>query len=190
MSYTKASGSKTWLWLSAPTISQQKWVCRLLRNTKQRNRSRMVFTSLSQEARGAIRYAWRAAEGSVECEILYDLVRSCLTVVSTRIANRSVKVGHYQLCYGTVYLQPFIYPSSFSISAHREWWLYQNVNTFCRLCCAQTQVSYPRPSSGMNTLIGYDLVPEPKILDAALRACRRLDDLASAIRILEAVKVL
>ncbi|XP_023675779.2 cytochrome c oxidase subunit 5Aa [Paramormyrops kingsleyae] len=41
---------------------------------------------------------------------------------------------------------------------------------------------------GMNTLIGYDLVPEPKILDAALRACRRLDDLASAVRILEAVK--
>lgn len=42
---------------------------------------------------------------------------------------------------------------------------------------------------GMNTLIGYDLVPEPKILEAALRACRRLNDLASAIRILEAVKV-
>nr|XP_024003185.1 cytochrome c oxidase subunit 5A, mitochondrial [Salvelinus alpinus] len=41
---------------------------------------------------------------------------------------------------------------------------------------------------GMNTLIGYDLVPEPKILEAALRACRRLDDLASAMRILEAVK--
>lgn len=43
--------------------------------------------------------------------------------------------------------------------------------------------------SGMNTLIGYDLVPEPKILDSALRACRRLNDLASAIRILEAVRV-
>ncbi|XP_040018924.1 cytochrome c oxidase subunit 5A, mitochondrial [Gasterosteus aculeatus] len=41
---------------------------------------------------------------------------------------------------------------------------------------------------GWNTLIGYDLVPEPKILEAALRACRRLDDLASAVRILEAVK--
>lgn len=41
----------------------------------------------------------------------------------------------------------------------------------------------------MNTLIGYDLVPEPKIIEAALRACRRLNDLASAIRILEAVKV-
>jgi len=41
---------------------------------------------------------------------------------------------------------------------------------------------------GWNTLIGYDLVPEAKILEAALKACRRLDDLASAIRILEAVK--
>lgn len=41
----------------------------------------------------------------------------------------------------------------------------------------------------MNTLIGYDLVPEAKIIDSALRACRRLNDLASAIRILEAVKV-
>uniref|UniRef100_G3WTM6 Cytochrome c oxidase subunit 5A, mitochondrial n=1 Tax=Sarcophilus harrisii TaxID=9305 RepID=G3WTM6_SARHA len=41
---------------------------------------------------------------------------------------------------------------------------------------------------GMNTLVGYDLVPEPKIIDAALRACRRLDDFASAVRILEAVK--
>uniref|UniRef100_A0A3Q0SID7 Cytochrome c oxidase subunit 5A, mitochondrial n=1 Tax=Amphilophus citrinellus TaxID=61819 RepID=A0A3Q0SID7_AMPCI len=40
----------------------------------------------------------------------------------------------------------------------------------------------------MNTLIGYDLVPEPKILEAALKACRRLNDLASAIRILEAVR--
>ncbi|XP_068131791.1 cytochrome c oxidase subunit 5A, mitochondrial [Hyperolius riggenbachi] len=41
---------------------------------------------------------------------------------------------------------------------------------------------------GINTLIGYDLVPEPKIVDAALRACRRLNDFASTIRILEAVK--
>ncbi|XP_058502515.1 cytochrome c oxidase subunit 5A, mitochondrial [Solea solea] len=41
---------------------------------------------------------------------------------------------------------------------------------------------------GMNTLIGYDLVPEPKIIEAVLRACRRLDDFASAVRVLEAVK--
>ncbi|KAJ4922050.1 hypothetical protein JOQ06_021514 [Pogonophryne albipinna] len=40
----------------------------------------------------------------------------------------------------------------------------------------------------MNTLIGYNLVPEAKIVDSALRACRRLNDLASAIRNLEAVK--
>jgi len=43
--------------------------------------------------------------------------------------------------------------------------------------------------TGINTLVGYDLVPEPKIIDAALRACRRLNDFASAVRILEVVKV-
>lgn len=50
----------------------------------------------------------------------------------------------------------------------------------------------PSPSwcfAGINTLVGYDLVPEPKIIDAALRACRRLNDFATAVRILEVVKV-
>uniref|UniRef100_A0A2R8P7Z2 Cytochrome c oxidase subunit 5A, mitochondrial n=1 Tax=Callithrix jacchus TaxID=9483 RepID=A0A2R8P7Z2_CALJA len=41
---------------------------------------------------------------------------------------------------------------------------------------------------GINTPVTYDLVPEPKIIDAALRACRRLNDFASTVRILEAVK--
>ncbi|XP_033634979.1 cytochrome c oxidase subunit 5A, mitochondrial-like [Asterias rubens] len=41
---------------------------------------------------------------------------------------------------------------------------------------------------GLNELHGHDLVPEPKIVAAALRACRRLNDTAMAVRILEAVK--
>uniref|UniRef100_UPI0023DD3EFC cytochrome c oxidase subunit 5A, mitochondrial-like n=1 Tax=Callithrix jacchus TaxID=9483 RepID=UPI0023DD3EFC len=41
---------------------------------------------------------------------------------------------------------------------------------------------------GINTLVTYDLVPEPKIIDAALRGDRRLNDFASTVRILEAVK--
>ncbi|XP_062033442.1 cytochrome c oxidase subunit 5A, mitochondrial-like [Lepus europaeus] len=41
---------------------------------------------------------------------------------------------------------------------------------------------------GMNTRVGYDLVPEPKVIDAALRACTRLNDFASAVPILEVVK--
>ncbi|XP_015391112.1 cytochrome c oxidase subunit 5A, mitochondrial-like [Panthera tigris] len=41
---------------------------------------------------------------------------------------------------------------------------------------------------GMNTLVGYTLVPEPKITDAALLAYRWLNDFASAVRILEVVK--
>uniref|UniRef100_A0A224XN39 Cytochrome c oxidase subunit 5A, mitochondrial n=1 Tax=Panstrongylus lignarius TaxID=156445 RepID=A0A224XN39_9HEMI len=41
---------------------------------------------------------------------------------------------------------------------------------------------------GMNDIYGMDLVPEPKIIIAALRACRRINDYALAIRFLEAVK--
>jgi cytochrome c oxidase subunit 5a len=41
---------------------------------------------------------------------------------------------------------------------------------------------------GLNELHGHDLVPEPKIVAAALKACRRLNDNAMAVRILEAVK--
>ncbi|XP_011673328.1 cytochrome c oxidase subunit 5A, mitochondrial [Strongylocentrotus purpuratus] len=41
---------------------------------------------------------------------------------------------------------------------------------------------------GLNELHGHDLVPEPKIVVAALNACRRLNDSAMAIRTLEAIK--
>jgi len=41
---------------------------------------------------------------------------------------------------------------------------------------------------GMNTLIGMDLVPDPKIISAALRACRRLNDYALTTRWLEAIR--
>ncbi|XP_018572840.1 cytochrome c oxidase subunit 5A, mitochondrial [Anoplophora glabripennis] len=41
---------------------------------------------------------------------------------------------------------------------------------------------------GINDLCGHDMVPEPKILIAALKACRRVNDFALAVRILEAVK--
>ena len=41
---------------------------------------------------------------------------------------------------------------------------------------------------GLNELYGHDLVPEPKIVVAMIRAARRLNDIAMAIRILEAVK--
>ncbi|EZA47073.1 hypothetical protein DMN91_009802 [Ooceraea biroi] len=40
----------------------------------------------------------------------------------------------------------------------------------------------------MNDLAGMDNVPEPKIICAALRACRRLNDFALAVRFLETVK--
>lgn len=40
----------------------------------------------------------------------------------------------------------------------------------------------------MNDLQGLDVVPEPKIVIAALKACRRLNDFALAVRFLEAIQ--
>jgi len=40
----------------------------------------------------------------------------------------------------------------------------------------------------MNDLQGHDLVPEPKIVIAAMKACRKVNDYALAVRYLEAVK--
>ena len=42
---------------------------------------------------------------------------------------------------------------------------------------------------GVNELYGHDLVPEPRIVNAMLRACRRLDDFAMAVRLLEIIKL-
>jgi len=41
---------------------------------------------------------------------------------------------------------------------------------------------------GLTDLQGMDLIPEPKILIAALKACRRLNDYALCVRMLEAVR--
>ena len=41
----------------------------------------------------------------------------------------------------------------------------------------------------MGELAGMDLCPEPAIVNAALRACRRINDYALAIRTLEVVKM-
>ncbi|KAK2172281.1 hypothetical protein NP493_975g04071 [Ridgeia piscesae] len=40
----------------------------------------------------------------------------------------------------------------------------------------------------MNDLQGLDLVPEPRIIVAALKACRRVNDYALAVRYMEAVQ--
>lgn len=41
---------------------------------------------------------------------------------------------------------------------------------------------------GLNNIYGHDLIPEPRIVSAMLKAARRLDDLPMAVRVLEAVK--
>ncbi|KAI9225454.1 MAG: COX5A-domain-containing protein [Piptocephalis tieghemiana] len=42
---------------------------------------------------------------------------------------------------------------------------------------------------GLNNCFSYDLVPAPEVVDTALRAARRINDFATAVRILEALKL-
>jgi cytochrome c oxidase subunit 5a len=41
---------------------------------------------------------------------------------------------------------------------------------------------------GLNNCFAHDLVPAPSVIEAALRAARRVDDFSTAVRILEGVK--
>lgn len=41
---------------------------------------------------------------------------------------------------------------------------------------------------GLNNCFAHDLVPAPSVIEAALRAARRVDDYATAVRIFEGIK--
>ncbi|KAI8994877.1 cytochrome c oxidase subunit VA-domain-containing protein [Pilobolus umbonatus] len=41
---------------------------------------------------------------------------------------------------------------------------------------------------GLNNAFAYDLVPAPSVIEAALRASRRVDDFATAVRVFEGLK--
>ncbi|KAI9501934.1 COX5A-domain-containing protein [Coemansia spiralis] len=42
---------------------------------------------------------------------------------------------------------------------------------------------------GLNNCFAYDLVPDVTICEAAMRAARRIDDFATGVRVLEALKI-
>ena len=41
---------------------------------------------------------------------------------------------------------------------------------------------------GLNNCFAHDLVPSPEVIEAALRAARRVDDYATAVRVFEGIK--
>ncbi|KAJ8501883.1 hypothetical protein ONZ45_g11979 [Pleurotus djamor] len=41
---------------------------------------------------------------------------------------------------------------------------------------------------GLNNCFAHDLVPAPSVIEAAVRAARRVDDYATAVRVFEGVK--
>lgn len=42
---------------------------------------------------------------------------------------------------------------------------------------------------GLTALHQHDIIPEPKIIESALRACRRVNDYALAVRFLETLRL-
>lgn len=46
----------------------------------------------------------------------------------------------------------------------------------------RTDIDHWEARKAMNDLCGMDLVPDPKIIIAAMKACRRLNDYALAVR--------
>ncbi|VDM53598.1 unnamed protein product [Angiostrongylus costaricensis] len=45
------------------------------------------------------------------------------------------------------------------------------------------------PAETLTELHDYDVIPDPKVVEAALRACRRVNDFALCVRFLEALKI-
>lgn len=43
--------------------------------------------------------------------------------------------------------------------------------------------------SALTELHDFDVIPDPKVVEAALRACRRVNDYSLTIRFLEAIKI-
>jgi cytochrome c oxidase subunit 5a len=41
---------------------------------------------------------------------------------------------------------------------------------------------------GLNNCFSYDLVPSPEVVEAALRASRRVNDYSTAVRVFEGIK--
>ncbi|EPB75869.1 cytochrome c oxidase subunit Va [Ancylostoma ceylanicum] len=45
------------------------------------------------------------------------------------------------------------------------------------------------PAETLTELHDYDVIPDPKVVEAALRACRRVNDFSLCVRFLEAIKI-
>jgi hypothetical protein len=60
---------------------------------------------------------------------------------------------------------------------------------FCKLLAGipeiSTMLTYQLPQRNLNNAFAYDLVPSPTVVAAALKAARRVNDFATAVRIFE-----
>lgn len=55
----------------------------------------------------------------------------------------------------------------------------------CFDCCLLLQIYIP----ALSELHDFDVIPDPKVVEAGLRACRRVNDFSLCVRFLEAIKI-
>ena len=87
---------------------------------------------------------------------------------------------------------------SYSASLGSQWmlldlsmwgWRGGNVSGTCgigaRASIGTTSLTPARPQRNLNNAFAYDLVPTPSVIEAALKAARRVNDFATAVRVFE-----
>ncbi|KAL1936537.1 hypothetical protein VTP01DRAFT_671 [Rhizomucor pusillus] len=104
------------------------------------------------------------------------MLRTALTGVVARTATRSVALRTASLAVSKRFYSAGHEDESFEAFTERYVKFFDNVDDLFEL------------QRGLNNAFAYDLVPAPSVIESALKASRRVNDYATAVRIFEGIK--
>ncbi|KAI9481604.1 MAG: peptidase family M41-domain-containing protein [Benjaminiella poitrasii] len=104
------------------------------------------------------------------------MLRTTISHLARNIAIRSVPNVSRPLLMGQRFYSAGHEDESFESYTERYVKFFDNVEDLFEL------------QRGLNNAFAYDLVPAPSVIESALRACRRVDDFATGVRIFEGLK--
>jgi len=118
--------------------------------------------------------------------MLRNVLSKCLASgITTRIGQKAVRIGSM----GAVRLMSEVNNPGLAMPKHGREESDEEFDTRYESYFNRKDIDGWEIRKGINDLQGMDLVPEPKIIIAALKACRRVNDLALCVRMLEGVKM-
>jgi len=106
--------------------------------------------------------------------------------MNSRILSSALRVRHSTTAVRRVATPPFVAVRYSSSDAHGQ----ESFEAFSERYVAFFQGAEDlfEVQRGLNNCFAHDLVPSPGVVEAALRAARRVNDYATAVRIFEGVK--